>query len=175
MKRMKTGDDTQSTSASDPNLPEPVRRGSRVLTDETLLRTAMIDRVYTSWYGPIALRRLLAPMVVLAVISGAGLLGCGPVEYMSQVGSKAASAVAAAKEVHADHYAPYEYTAADAYLHKAREEAGYAAYEDAIEYGHKAEELANRARAIALSRLSQGSETAPPQAPEGRPSRRETE
>ncbi|HZL19083.1 MAG TPA: DUF4398 domain-containing protein [Polyangia bacterium] len=80
--------------------------------------------------------------------------GCGPVEYINQVGNRAASAVSAAKLAQADRYAPYEYTAAEAYLHKAREEAGHAEYEDAIEYGRKAEELAKRARAITVDRLA---------------------
>jgi len=95
----------------------------------------------------------------------APLLGCGPVEYISQVGNKAASAVSAAKLAQADRYAPYEYTAAEEYLHKAREEAGYSEYQDAIEYGQKAEELANRARAIAVSKqaesASQSTRTTP--------------
>jgi len=81
--------------------------------------------------------------------------GCGPVEYINQVSFKAASALAAAKEAQADRYAPYEYTAAEAYLHKAREEAAYAQYQDSIEYGRRAEEQAHKARAIALSRLSE--------------------
>ena len=54
----------------------------------------------------------------------APLLGCGPVEYISQVGNRAASAVSSAKLAQADRYAPYEYTAAEEYLHKAREEGG---------------------------------------------------
>lgn len=80
--------------------------------------------------------------------------GCGPVEYINQVSFKAASALAAAKEAQADRLAPYEYTAAEAYLHKAREEASYAQYQDSIEYGRKAEEQAHKARAIALTRMS---------------------
>jgi hypothetical protein len=91
----------------------------------------------------------------VAVLAVAPLLGCGPVEYISQVGNKAASAVSAAKLAQADRYAPYEYTAAEEYLHKAREEAGYAEYEDSIEYGKKAEDLANRARAIAVSKQAE--------------------
>ncbi|HTA20565.1 MAG TPA: DUF4398 domain-containing protein [Polyangia bacterium] len=81
--------------------------------------------------------------------------GCGPIEYINQVGIKAAGAVSAAKLAQADRYAPYEYTAAEEYLHKAREEAAYAEYEDAIEFGRKAEELANKGRAIAVTKLSQ--------------------
>ncbi|MFL5305512.1 MAG: DUF4398 domain-containing protein [Polyangia bacterium] len=87
-------------------------------------------------------------------------LGCGPVEYINQVGNRAASAVSAAKLASADRYAPYEYTAAQEYLHKAREEAGHAEYEDAIDYGHKAEDQANLARAIAVQRMAKEAENA---------------
>jgi hypothetical protein len=92
----------------------------------------------------------LGAIVAIPVASG-----CGPIEYINQVSTKAASAVAAAKMAQADRYAPYEYTAAEEYLHKAREEAGYAEYQVSIEYGRRAEDLANRARAIAITRLSQ--------------------
>ena len=50
--------------------------------------------------------------------------------------------MSAAKLAQADRYAPYEYTAAEEYLHKAREEGGHAEYQDAIEYGRRSEELA---------------------------------
>jgi hypothetical protein len=90
-----------------------------------------------------------------ALALGAIVSGCGPIEYINQVSVKAASAVAAAKMAQADRYAPYEYTAAEEYLHKAREEAGYAEYQWSIDYGRRAEALANRARAIAITRLSQ--------------------
>jgi hypothetical protein len=84
---------------------------------------------------------------VLLALSSASISGCGPIEYINQVSAKLAQA---------DRYAPYEYTAAEEYLHKAREEAGYAEYEDAIEFGRRAEELANKGRAISVARLSQG-------------------
>ena len=88
-------------------------------------------------------------------------VACGPVEYMSQVTRKASSAVEAARAANADKLAPYEFTSAVEYLHKAREEGGYAQYQDAIEYGHKSEELAERARAIAMTRMSEPVTTAP--------------
>lgn len=88
--------------------------------------------------------------------------GCGPIEYVNQVSSKAASAVAAAKAVRADRHAPYEYTAAEEYLHKAREEAGHSAFQVAIDYGRKAEELADKARALSLEKSGQTTEGPPP-------------
>jgi len=105
-------------------------------------------------------RRRDLPREALSLTAATALLvsvvGCGPIEYINQVGIKAASAVSAAKLAQADRLAPYEYTSAEEYLHKAREEASYAEYEEAIEFGRKAEEMANKGRAIAVSRLSQG-------------------
>jgi hypothetical protein len=100
----------------------------------------------------------LAAAAALALSAAAG---CGPIEYISQVTNRAASAVDAAKLAQADRYAPYEYTAAQEYLHKAREEAGYSEYQVAIEFGRRSEELADRARAIAVAHLSQGTGPAP--------------
>jgi hypothetical protein len=82
------------------------------------------------------------------------MAACGPIEYLNQVGSKAAVAVAEAKRAQADRYAPFEFTAAQEYLHKAREEAGYSQYETSIEYGRRSEEMANRARAIAITAMT---------------------
>jgi hypothetical protein len=110
-----------------------------------------------------------------AAVASSIAIGCGPIEYINQVSVKAASAVAEAKLAEAARYAPYEYTAAEEYLHKAREEGGYAEYQDSIEYGRKAEELAKRARAIAVARMSQpgssgeaGSRSPPPVSPRKR-------
>jgi hypothetical protein len=77
------------------------------------------------------------------------VLGCGPVEYLGQVRHKAARAVAEAKQAGAERSAPYEYTSAVQYLNKAREEAGQAEYQIAVEYGRRSEDFAHRARAIA--------------------------
>jgi hypothetical protein len=77
------------------------------------------------------------------------LLGCGPVEYLSQVSSRAAKALAQAERAEADRLAPYEYTKAVEYYRKAREEAGEGSFQVAIEYGRRSEELANQARALA--------------------------
>lgn len=79
------------------------------------------------------------------------MIGCGPIEYID-VSTKAGAALLAAKNADAERLAPYEYTAAAAYLHKAREEAGYSEYQVSIEFGRRAEALATRARALAQAK-----------------------
>ena len=83
------------------------------------------------------------------------IVACGPVEYLSQVTRKAASAVEAARAANAETLAPYEYTSAVEYLHKAREEASSAQFQPAIRFGHKAEEMAERARRLAAQRAQE--------------------
>ena len=85
-------------------------------------------------------------------------VGCGPVSYVNQVTRRASYEVAAAKAAQADKYAPYEYTLAVEYLHKAREEAGYADYQAAIRFGNKAEEHAKKARELAIKMAGSESE-----------------
>jgi Domain of unknown function (DUF4398) len=116
-----------------------------------------IDPPRASCYGRQELGRLrrLRTFAAGSVLVLAPFAGCGPVEYINQVGNKAAEAVSAAKLAQADRYAPYEYTAAEQYLHQAREVAGHAEYQDAIEYGHRSEDLANRARALALAHVAE--------------------
>ena len=77
--------------------------------------------------------------------------GCGPVEYLNVVTRRAAGEVAAAKAAGAEKYAPYEYTTATEYLHKAREEEGYADHQAAVRMGQKAEDMAIKAKQIALT------------------------
>jgi hypothetical protein len=86
--------------------------------------------------------------------------GCGPVEYVSQVSRRATTALAQARNEGAERLAPYEYTAASEYLNKAREEASHSAYQRAIDYGRRAEELAARAGSLARDRAARG-ETPP--------------
>jgi hypothetical protein len=91
---------------------------------------------------------------VVLLSAGACLSGCGPVQYVSQVTLQATRAVRNADEAHAAELAPYEYTIAVESLHKARELAGYARWQeslrfgnDAIKYGRDAELMA-REKAI---------------------------
>lgn len=98
-----------------------------------------------------------------------GLSACGPVQYITQVSQTASGELAAAKSAHADKYAPYEYTAAVEYLHKAREEEGYADHEAAVHFGKMAADLASKAREIALAQAASGAPVpgTPPSAPAG--------
>src|SRR3954470_9123629 len=85
----------------------------------------------------------------LFALGPACLGGCGPVDYLSQVGRRAPLALAQARHHGAEEQAPYELTAAEEYLREARLQASRSSYQRAIEYGRKAEELAVRAEGIA--------------------------
>jgi hypothetical protein len=89
--------------------------------------------------------------------------GCGPIEYISTVTFDASKAVQAAKAARAPELAPYEYTAAVEYLHKAREVGGHARYEEAVEWGKRARDLGHEA--VKLSRERTSAADAPPFAP----------
>jgi hypothetical protein len=90
----------------------------------------------------------------------AALPACGPVEYLSQVSGRAATALAQAEREEADHRARYEYVMASEYYRKAREEAGESSYQIAVEYGRRSEEMANKARALAREKAA--AERTPP-------------
>ena len=99
-------------------------------------------------FHPETAARALAPPLLASLVVVSSAIGCGPIEYID-TSTKAGAALAAAKRVDAERLAPYEYTAADEYLRKAREEAGYSQYQVSIEFGRRAEALAMRARALA--------------------------
>ena len=84
--------------------------------------------------------------------------GCGPIEYITVVTFEASKAVQEAKASRAPELAPYEYTAAVEYLHKAREVGGYARYQEAARFGGKARDFGREATRLARIR------TAPPDA-----------
>jgi len=142
---------------------------------ELHLTKAWVDPIHGSCYFARTLPRLRDLRVGVRALGAAGLLaaavsGCGPLEYLNQVGGKAARAVADAKAAGAERHAPYEYTSAVEYLHKAREEAGYAEYQVAIDYGRRAEEFALRAQALAEEKSRSGAATELPAAPGRAPS-----
>ena len=88
------------------------------------------------------LRPLLAATLLLAA-------GCGPVQSAAWM-MDAEVALQSARTAGAAEKAPYELTAAELYLHKAREELGYAEYEVALDFARKATRSAQEARERAL-------------------------
>jgi len=105
-------------------------------------------------------RLRLALFVALFLL--APLAGCGPIQSTGALidadveieGARAAGAATAA---------PQEFHSAEAYLHKAREEAGYAQYESATRFASKARELAKEAhkKGAAATQREPGAEAAP--------------
>lgn len=75
---------------------------------------------------------------------------CGPIEYVNQVTRRASAQVEAARAAGADKNAPYYYTRAVEYLHKAREEAADADYQAANRFGRLSEQAARRAQKVAI-------------------------
>jgi hypothetical protein len=103
----------------------------------------------------------LARVAVLVV----GLLAnvaCGPVQSTSFL-LDAEAMLEAARTAQAERLAPYEWTAANLYLHKSKEEVGYSDFEQAVDYSKKAVDFATRARDGALknARRSDGPSGAP--------------
>jgi hypothetical protein len=76
--------------------------------------------------------------------------GCGPVVYLKD-STRTAAALNQAKADGADKQAPYEYTKADLYYEKAREDAGRAHFQDAIDWGRRSQDCSRRASALARS------------------------
>jgi len=89
----------------------------------------------------LALALSVAPFGLVAAASA----GCGPIGYVSEVTRRASTAVDQARAAHADKYAPYWWTRATQYLHKARELAAHADFQAANRYGRVATEAATQA------------------------------
>jgi hypothetical protein len=107
--------------------------------------------------------RTLLVLVALAVLSG-----CGPVQSTSFL-MDAETMLEGARTAQAEKLAPYEWTAANLYLHKSKEEVGYSDFEQAVDYAKKAVEFATRARDAAVRAVRR---TEPPANTAGTPSAR---
>ncbi|HVK73255.1 MAG TPA: hypothetical protein VM734_08025 [Kofleriaceae bacterium] len=92
--------------------------------------------------------RALALALVIATA------GCGPIGYVSQVTRTASTSVEEARALNAAKYAPYWWTRAVEYLHKAREEAAHADFQAANRFGRLAAEAAEHAKADAIRRAA---------------------
>lgn len=76
-------------------------------------------------------------------------IGCGPVLYLKEVRTRAATALAQAKADGAEQYAPYEFTKASLYYDKAREAAGHSHFQSAVDWGKRSQDCSTRASALA--------------------------
>lgn len=95
----------------------------------------------------VRVKQLLVSSVLVAAVV---VSGCGPIQSTSYL-LDAEVAIQSAKTAGADKYAPYEYTSALLYIHKAREEVGYSDFEVAVNFAQKASRYANEAREKAMS------------------------
>jgi hypothetical protein len=101
-------------------------------------------------------RRRSSPAAwVLGAALAAAAAACGPTQSTALI-MDADVQLQAATTADGEKLAPYEWTAAREYLHKAREEQGYADYELAIDYAEKAGKLARDAKARAMGAKAEG-------------------
>ena len=87
--------------------------------------------------------------LVVALLLVASLPACGPIQSTSAL-IDADVEIEAARAAGAATSATYEFVSAEAYLHKAREEVGYAQYELAADFAAKSRDVAKAARKKAL-------------------------
>lgn len=87
--------------------------------------------------------RLSQALTAVALL--AALTGCGPIQSTASL-IDADVEIEAARAAGAPTAAVYEYTAAEVYLHKARETAGRSQYEASSRFAARAAELAKTAR-----------------------------
>lgn len=95
---------------------------------------------------------------VLALFAFAAAAGCGPIQSTPAL-IEADVELEAARSAGAPTAAPYEFTSAEAYLRKAREEAGYAQYQATTDFALKARDLAKEAREKAINASNRAPES----------------
>jgi hypothetical protein len=87
--------------------------------------------------------------LVLVAVAGA-LAACGPVKSTANI-LDAEVQIQAARTAGAEKLAPFEWTAANLYIAKAREEVGYSDYQAGVDFAVKASRYANEAREKAMA------------------------
>lgn len=88
-------------------------------------------------------------------------LGCGPFVYVKDISPRAAAALKQAEADRAPQLAPYEYTKASLYYDKAREEAGHAYHQNAVDWGRRSLDCSTRASALARAAQAKHAEEVP--------------
>jgi hypothetical protein len=96
---------------------------------------------------------------VLLVLAGAS--ACGPVQSTAYL-MDAEVQLEAARTAQAERYAPYEWTAANLYYRKSKEEIGYSDYQQAVDYAQKAQKFATQARDNAMKAPHKDDSPPPP-------------
>ncbi|HYH97389.1 DUF4398 domain-containing protein [Hyalangium sp.] len=105
-------------------------------------------------------------LTVLVALAGT-LTGCGPLRSTANI-LDAEVQIQAARTAEAEQKAPYEWTAANLYIQKAREEVAYSDYQAGVNFAVKASKFANEARERAMA--SGGTEPSPSSTDSPRPS-----
>ncbi len=106
---------------------------------------------------------VLARYLVISAAVVAGL-SCGPVQSTAYL-VDAETMLDAARTAQAEKLAPYEWTSANLYWHKAKEEVGYSEFEQAVDYAKKAVDFATRARDSAIKVGKRSEPAAAPEVP----------
>ncbi|HYO73668.1 MAG TPA: DUF4398 domain-containing protein [Archangium sp.] len=88
-------------------------------------------------------------LLVLVAAAGA-VAGCGPLRSTTNL-LDADVQIQAARTAGAEKLAPYEWTAANLYIRKAREEVGYSDFQAGVDFAEKAARFAAEARAKAMA------------------------
>src|SRR2546423_24632 len=91
-----------------------------------------------------AMRALAAGLFAFAALGA-----CGPVQSTAYL-IDAEVQLEAARTAQAERYAPYEWTSANLYYRKSKEEIGYSDYQQAVDYAQKAQKFAVQARDNAM-------------------------
>jgi hypothetical protein len=94
---------------------------------------------------------------VLVAVAGA-LSACGPVKSTANL-LDAEVQIQAARTAGAEKLAPYEWTAANLYIQKAREEVGYSDYQAGVDFAVKASRFANEAREKAMAAAAESTDS----------------
>ena len=98
---------------------------------------------------------------LLVLVAAAGTLaGCGPLKSTSHL-LDAEVQIQAARTAGAEKLAPYEWTAANLYIRKAREEVSYSDYQAGVDFAEKASRFANQAREQAMANANADEALAP--------------
>jgi hypothetical protein len=84
--------------------------------------------------------------------------GCGPIEYVTTVTFQATKAVSQARRAGADKTAIYDYTLAAEYLHKSKELAGHARWQESVRFGKRALDHGRRAELAAHEKAARPDE-----------------